>query len=74
MSYFTVTKVFLGLEPIFTTGLKYWLTVKFLQVFFLLSDCPMKVKVSQAESNWFAFKEAPAYKRGMRRSAHTWYE
>ena len=34
MSYFTVTKVFLGLEPIFMTGLKYWLTVKFLQAFF----------------------------------------
>ena len=74
MSYFTVTKVFLGLEPIFMTDQKYWLTVKFLHVFFLLSDCPMKIKVSQAQSNWFAFKEALSYKRGMRKSAHTRYE
>ena len=29
-SYFTITKLFLGLGPIFATGLKYWLTVKFL--------------------------------------------
>ena len=29
----------------------------------------MKTKVSQAQSNWFAFKEAPAYKREVRRSA-----
>ena len=33
-SYFTVTKVLLGLGPILTTGLKYRLTVKFLQMFF----------------------------------------
>ena len=24
----------------------------------------MKINVSQAQSNWFVFKEAPAYKRG----------
>ena len=30
----------------------------------------MKVKVSQVQSNWFVFKEVPAYKREMRRSAH----
>ena len=29
----------------------------------------MKIKVSQAQGNWFVFKEAPAYKRGVRRSA-----
>ena len=33
-SYFTVTKVFLGLGPILITGQKYWLTIKFLQTFF----------------------------------------
>ena len=31
----------------------------------------MKINVSQEQSNWFAFKEASAYKRGVRRSA-TW--
>ena len=36
-SHFTITnKVFSGLVPIFTTALKYWLTVKLLQIFFYL--------------------------------------
>ena len=30
---------------------------------FLLPNCPMKIKVIQAQSNWFVFKEALAYKR-----------
>ena len=34
----------------------------------------MKIKVSQAQSNWFVFKEAPAYKRGVPRSAQPRYE
>ena len=34
----------------------------------------MKINVSQAQSNWFVFKEAPAYKRGVRRSAQPRYE
>ena len=38
---------------------------------FLLTDCPMKIRVSQAQSNWFVFKEGPDYKRGVRRFAHT---
>ena len=41
-SYFTVIKDFLGLEPIFTAGLKYWLVVKFLQVFFYLQTILLK--------------------------------
>ena len=36
---------------------------------FLPTDCPMKIKVGQAQSNWFVFKEAPVYKRGVLRSA-----
>ena len=34
----------------------------------------MKIKVSQAQSNWFAFKESPAFKRRVGKSAHTRYE
>ena len=34
----------------------------------------MKIKVSQAQNNWFDFKETPVYKRGMRRSGHPRYE
>ena len=30
----------------------------------------MKIKVSQAQNDWFVFKEKPVYKRGVRRSAH----
>ena len=35
-SYFTVITVFLGLGIILKTGLKYWLTDKFLQICFYL--------------------------------------
>ena len=28
----------------------------------------MKIKVSQAQNNWFIFKVTPVYKRGVRRS------
>ena len=28
----------------------------------------MKIKVSQPQSNWFVFTQAPFYKRGVRRS------
>ena len=41
---------------------------------FLLTHCPMKIKVSQAQSNWFVFKEAQANKREVRRSAQPRYE
>ena len=34
----------------------------------------MKIKVSQAQSNCLVFKEAPAYKRGVQRSAQPQYE
>ena len=34
----------------------------------------MKIKVSQAQSNWFVFKEAPANKGAVRISAQPWYE
>ena len=34
----------------------------------------MKVKVSQAQNEWFVFKETPAYKRGVRRSVYPRYE
>ena len=34
----------------------------------------MKVKAGQAQSNWFAVKEAPASKRVVRRSPHPRYE
>ena len=44
--HFTVTGVFPGLGPILTAGLKYWLTANFLLIFFLLTNCPMKVTVS----------------------------
>ena len=35
---------------------------------------PKKIKVSQAQSNWFVFKEAPAYKKEIRRSAYLRFE
>ena len=41
---------------------------------FLPTNCPMKTKVSQAQSNWFVLKEAPAYKRVLGRSAQPRYE
>ena len=41
---------------------------------FLPTDCPMKIKVSQAQSNWFVSKEVPAYKREVRRSVQPQYE
>ena len=41
---------------------------------FLPTDCPMKIKVSQAQSNWFVFKEAPLYKSGVGRCAQPQYE
>ena len=31
-------------------------------------------KVSQAQNNWFIVKETLVYQRGVRRSAHPWYE
>ena len=34
----------------------------------------MKIKVSQAQSNWLVFKEAQANKKGMRRSVQPRYE
>ena len=34
----------------------------------------MKIRVSQAQSNWFVFNEAPAYKRGVRISSQPHYE
>ena len=34
----------------------------------------MKTKVSQAQNNWFVFKETPGYKRGVRRSAQNIYK
>ena len=48
-SLYYITEVFPGLEPILMTGLKYWLTVN-LQIFFLLTNCPMEIKVSHAQS------------------------
>ena len=33
----------------------------------------MKIKVSQAQSNWFVFKETPPYKSGVHRSAQIRY-
>ena len=62
-------KVFLGLGPILTTGLKYWLTAKFLQTFFT-QDCPMKTKVTQAQNYWFVFKERSFTTKG-RTDLHT---
>ena len=41
---------------------------------FLPTDCPMKIKVSQAQSNWLVFKEALPYKSGVHRSAQPRYE
>ena len=34
----------------------------------------MKIKVGPAHYNWFVFKEIPAYKKGVRRSAHPRYK
>ena len=34
----------------------------------------MKTKVSQARSNWIDLKDAPAYKKRVRRSVHPRYE
>ena len=36
---------------------------------FLPTDCPMKIKVSQAQSNWFVF-----YESGVGRCAQPQYE
>ena len=41
---------------------------------YLLTNCPIKIKVSQAQDNWFILKEASTYKRGVHRSAHPRYE
>ena len=41
-SYFTITEVFPGLGPILTT---------------VLTNYPTKIKISQAQSNWFGLKE-----------------
>ena len=39
------------------TGLKYWLTVNFLQRKFLLKNCPLKKKSqSKADRNWPFFR------------------
>ena len=46
-SNFVVTKVFLGLVPILTTGLKYWLTVKFFQIIFYRLSYENKSQSSQ---------------------------
>ena len=64
----STAEVFLGFGPILMIGPKYRLTVKFLLIFFT-QDCPMKIKISQAQNNWFVFKETPVYKRVVRRSA-----
>ena len=34
----------------------------------------MKIKVGQAQYNRFVFKEIPAYKKGVHRSAHPRYK
>ena len=36
--------------------------IKFLQNFFCLKTILQKIQVSQAQSNWFIFQEAAAYK------------
>lgn len=46
-SHLSFNKIFHGLGPILTTRLKYWLCVKFLQIF-LLANCPMKITVKQS--------------------------
>ena len=38
--------------------------------FFAHKLCYIKIKVSQAQSNWFVLKEVPACNRGLRRCAH----
>ena len=48
-SLYYITEVFPGLGAILMTGLKYWLTVN-LQIFFLLTNCPMEIKVGHAQS------------------------
>ena len=50
-SHFAITEVFLFLRPILTTGLKFWLTFKFLQNSFCLQTVLQKMQVSQAQSN-----------------------
>ena len=41
---------------------------------FLPTDGPVKIRVCKAQNNWFIFKEAPAYKKGVPRSAQPRYE
>ena len=43
-------------------------------IFFLLLNFPIKIKVSQILSNWFVFKDTRDYKRVVRRSAHPRYD
>ena len=31
----------------------------------MLTNCPMKIKISQAQNNWSVLKEALVYKRGV---------
>ena len=64
--HFTITEVFPDLGPYLTTGVKYCLTSNFLKYFFVSKL--FYEKISQAQSNQFIFKEAPAYKRGKRKS------
>ena len=40
----------------------------------LLTNFPVKIKVSQAQNNWIVFKEKPSHKRGVQRSAHLPYK
>ena len=55
-SHLTTSEAFSGLGPILKAGLKYLLTADFLQAFSLLANCPMKIKVSQAQSNMFVLR------------------
>ena len=48
-SLYYITEFFPGWGPILMTGRKYWLTVN-LQIFFLLTNYPMEIKVSHAQS------------------------
>ena len=71
-NYFAITEVFPGLGPILKTGLKCWLAVKFLHIFFFLQNVPEKIQVSQAQNNLFVFQEAAAYKRQGRADLLFW--
>ena len=61
--HFVITEVFPDLGPILTRS-KILIYRQIPLNIFLLTNCSMKIKVSQAQSNWFVFKKTVNFKKG----------